>query len=572
MTDWPGTAVVAGSRRQRKQRGKRSQWRKHSLWGPWGRRRRRQDGRHGDEGPPHDAAGATRRAGAATWARRGGKTVVALVSAMVMVVSWYGWQFIGDVNSGTSTTDVFDGDRATAAPMDGAIDILLVGMDSRTDNHGDPLPREVLDKLHAGDADGERQTDTMILVHIPQDGRGASAISFPRDAWVELANEYGTHKLNSAFGRAYTHTSKQLRARAELDQDEIEDRARVAGRKNLIASVEKLIDRPGMIDRYAEVNLASFYEITKTLGGVDVCLKNDVDDERSGLDLSAGRHTLKGVEALAFVRQRYGLPNYDLDRIARQQAFLSGLVRKMLSSDVLFDPAKISEVVEAVQSSVVLSEDWDLMQFAAQMRNLSGGNIEFHTIPVEGNEQFGSASALEIDVDEVRSFVDEIVGDEQPDSSAAPDVDAGEYTVDVYSASADPAHGESVRSLLRDNGFQGEGSAIMDGVTEPVVRHAPGDADAAEAAAALLGPDVGVEEDPALPEGRLEVHVHAGFVPGETTKGADTPRSVAPASLSGPVANSAGTQPRTAQPAQAQSDEPDEPSEPITAGDIPCVN
>lgn len=559
MTDWPGTAVVAGSRRQR------SRWRKRNRW----RQRRRQDG--GDASASGDG-GTGRRRGAATWARRGGKTIVALVSAVVMVVSWYGWQFIGDVNSGLSTTDVFGDDRVTAAPMDGAIDILLVGQDSRTDAHGDPLPREVLDKLHAGDADGERQTDTMILVHIPQDGRGATAISFPRDAWVDLANEYGTHKLNSAFGRAYTYTSKQLRADGDLDEDEIADRARVAGRKNLIASIEKLIDRPGMIDRYAEVNLASFYEITKTLGGVDVCLNNDVHEERSGVDLSAGRHTLKGVEALAFVRQRYGLPNGDLDRIARQQAFLSGLVRKMLSSDVLFDPGKIGEVVEAVQSSVVLSEDWDLMQFAAQMRNLSSGNIEFRTIPVEGNAWFGDASALEVDVDEVRSFVDQVVGEPESGDTAAHDVDTGRYTVDVYSGSTDPALGESVRSLLREHGFQGEGSAYVDGVVEPLVRHAPGESDAAEAAAELLGPDVTVEEDPALSENKLEVHVDAGFVPGRSESGTAQSGRIAPASLSDPTTASSGTMQGPSTPAPAQTDESEEPTEPITAGDVPCVN
>lgn len=559
MTDWPGTAVVAGSRRQR------SRWRKRNRW----RQRRRRDG--GSASASGDG-GSGRRRGAATWARRGGKTAVALMSAVVMVVSWYGWQFIGDVNSGLSTTDVFGDDRVAAAPMDGAIDILLVGQDSRTDAHGDPLPRDVLDKLHAGDADGERQTDTMILVHIPQDGRGAVAISFPRDAWVDLANEYGTHKLNSAFGRAYTYTSKQLRNQGDLDDDEIVERAKVAGRKNLIASIEKLIDRPGMIDRYAEVNLASFYEITKTLGGVNVCLKNDVHERRSGVDLSAGRHTLKGVEALAFVRQRYDLPNGDLDRIARQQAFLSGLVRKMLSSDVLLDPAKIGEVVEAVQSSVVLSQDWDLMQFAAQMRNLSSGNIEFRTIPVEGNARFGDALALEVDVDEVRSFVDEVVGEQKQDDTATPDVDTEKYTVDVYSGSADPEHGESVRSLLREHGFQGEGSAYVDGVTEPLVRHAPGESDAAEAAAELLGPDVTVEEDPALPEGELEVHVDAGFVPGQAESGTTESGRVAPASLSDPATAHSGAAQGPLKPAPAQTDESEEPTEPITAGDVPCVN
>src|SRR5690606_26262348 len=142
---------------------------------------------------------------------------------------------------------------------------------------------------------------------------------------------------------------------------------------------------------------------------------------------------------LAFVRQRYGLPNYDLDRIARQQAFLSGLVQKMLSPDVLFDPGTLREVVRSVQKSVVLSEDWDLMQFAAQMRGLSAGQVEFRTIPVVGAAQFGSASALEVDVDEVREFVDDIVG--TPRDHDRSHVEPGDYTVDVYNGSGDPTLG-----------------------------------------------------------------------------------------------------------------------------------
>jgi len=501
------------------------------------------------------------------WARRGGKTIVALLSVAVLVLSWYGWQFIGDVNSGLTTTDVFGDDTMAAEPLDGAIDILLVGQDSRTDAQGNPLPREVLDKLHAGEADGERQTDTMILVHIPQDGRGAVAISFPRDAWVELPDGYGTNKLNSAFSRAYNYTSRQLHQAGDKDADEIDDEAKVEGRKNLIRAVEKLIDRPGMIDRYAEVNLASFYEITTAIGGVDVCLKKDVHEERSGVNLKAGKHTLKGAQALAFVRQRYGLPNYDLDRIARQQAFLSGLVQKMLSPDVLFDPGTLREVVRSVQKSVVLSEDWDLMQFAAQMRGLSAGQVEFRTIPVVGAAQFGSASALEVDVDEVREFVDDIVG--TPRDHDRSHVEPGDYTVDVYNGSGDPTLGDEVRSLLSDKGFQGEGSAIVDGGQESVVRHAPGEEDAGQAAADALGTDVEVQEDSDVPQGRIDVHVGPGFSPGEPGGGDESGvTSVVPAAAQAPVQNT--PEPDTG--AETRTDESDAPDDPITAGDIPCVN
>ncbi|WP_431929564.1 LCP family protein [Amycolatopsis tucumanensis] len=354
-------------------------------------------------------------------ARRGGKLVVALVSVAVLTVTWYGWQFIGDPNSGLSTTQVFDDEELHAVPLDGAVDILLVGMDSRTDAQGNPLPREVLDMLHAGESDGEKQTDTMILVHIPQDGRRAVAISFPRDSWVELAGGFGKHKLNGAFVYAYNDRFRELQQQG-ADLKSADEQAKVAGRKNLIATLETFIGKPGMIDRYAEVNLASFYEVTKALGGVEVCLKAPVRERKSGVDLPAGRQTVEGVQALAFVRQRYDLPGGDLDRIGRQQAFLSGLARKMLSRDVLANPGKLSDVITAVKKSVVLSDNWDLPEFAAQMRGLNGGNIEFRTIPVVGNAVIGGADVVRVDPQAVHAFVDQLTSDgsDRTSSSVAP--------------------------------------------------------------------------------------------------------------------------------------------------------
>lgn len=240
------------------------------------------------------------------------------------------------------------------------------------------------------------------------------AISFPRDSWVEVAGGSGRHKLNSAFVYAYNDTSRKLQQRGMSDLTEVDRRATVAGRKNLVATLENFIGKPGMIDRYAEVNLASFYEITRALGGIEVCLNHAANESKSGTDLPAGRQTIQGVQALAFVRQRYELPNADLDRIGRQQAFLSGLARKVLSRDVMLNPGRITDVIAAVKKSVVLSGNWDLTEFAAQLRGLRSGNVEFHTIPVIGGTVIGGADVLRVDPAAVHDFVTGLTSDTAP--------------------------------------------------------------------------------------------------------------------------------------------------------------
>ncbi|MFS8582929.1 MAG: LCP family protein, partial [Limnochordales bacterium] len=110
-------------------------------------------------------------------------------------------------------------------------------------------------------------------------------------------------------------------------------------------TVEELTGRK--IDNYASVNLLGFYEITEAVGGVEVCLKQATSDKDSGADFAAGHQTISGGDALAFVRQRHGLPRGDLDRIVRQQAFMAGLAKKVLSTQTLTDPDKLNDLVAA---------------------------------------------------------------------------------------------------------------------------------------------------------------------------------------------------------------------------------
>lgn len=516
----------------------------------------------------------------AHWRRIGlvGRLLAAVISAAVLISTAYGWWTVGQVDANTVHTDVIDSDPDTRVPLDGAVDILLVGMDSRTDAYGNPLPREVLDMLHAGRDDGERNTDTMILVHIPIDGRRATAISFPRDSWVELAGGFGKHKLNSALANAYEQTHDQL-ARQELDAAEVDRRATVAGRRNLIATIQTLVGDAVSIDRYAEVNLASFYEVTNAIGGVEVCLREPVKDSRSGADFTAGRQTIAGAQALAFVRQRYGLPNGDLDRIVRQQVFLGALADRVLSADMLTSPAKARSLIAAVQRSVVLSSGWELSRFAAQLQGLSAGSIDFHTIPTRGLGRAAGQDILVVDPAEVRSFVSGLIGSSgstrspgstsvtptvtnsvtpsrtvDPATTSAAAVPAP-LVVDVLDGSNTGGLAASVSKVLVDRGYRlgGTGSTPVRGTS--VIRHAPDETFAAELIAVELGGDFTAEEDGTLAPGHVRVLLGTDYrAPSDSFAGARLAPTLT-STTSSPSGTTSGTAPTK-----------------INAGGVTCVN
>ncbi|MBN9102440.1 MULTISPECIES: LCP family protein [unclassified Pseudonocardia] len=369
------------------------------------------------------------------------RTAVALVSAATLVATGVGWSLQRQVTAAIVTSNAV----APAVPVQPgqAFTALLVGLDARTDASGNPLPTATLDALHVGPDDGQLHTDTMILLHVPADpGAPAVAISIPRDSYVPIAGDRGTHKINSAYGRAFDDQQKTLTAQgvtgAALDQQ-----SREAGRAATIATVEALTGV--QIDHYAEINFAGFVDLTATLGGVPVCLNQAVSDSYSGIDLPAGPQTVNGTTALAFVRQRHGLDGGDLDRVARQQAFIAGLTTRLRSTGALTDPAKLAQLVDVASRYVVIDSGWDLDQAVAQMARLAGDNLTFYTIPT-GRPDLRTpydGVAVQIDKAAVQEFVGGLVsgvvptappvqiepaGNPAPTSAAAPTTTAAPTT------------------------------------------------------------------------------------------------------------------------------------------------
>ncbi len=314
--------------------------------------------------------------------------------------------------------------------------ILLLGVDSRTDPQGNPLPPTLLDALHAGDtSDGGDTADSIIVVHVPAGGGHATAISVPRDSFVQLADGYGKHKINSAYSRAVTYTTDSLASGgasagaatspfapesvpgASPNDPAVRRAALAAGARTTVDTVEALTGLS--ITHFASVNLAGFADISQAIGGVPVCLRAPVDDPYSGLNLPAGPQQVSGTQALAFVRQRHGLPNGDLDRIARQQVFLAGATNKLLSAGTLANPFALNRLTGVMARSVTLDSGWDVLSFAAQMQTLSAGSVTFRTIPT-GTDELATpddGQAVKVDPAQVRTFVTDAV---DLDSGIAP--------------------------------------------------------------------------------------------------------------------------------------------------------
>ncbi|MFI6097298.1 LCP family protein [Lentzea sp. NPDC051213] len=490
-----------------------------------------------------------------------GRIFVALVSAAVLLVTSYGWAKLRAANDGIVKTEVISEDIAKDAgrkPLDGAVDILLVGMDSRTDAQGNPLSKEVLALLNGGYADGEQNTDTMILVHIPVDGTRAVAISFPRDSYVEMADGFGKHKLNSAFARQRNTVDQEMRSKGETDEAKIRTESMAAGRKTLIKTIENMTGGSVRIDRYAEVNLASFYEVTKAIGGVEVCLKEATADSDSGANFKAGQQIIEGREALSFVRQRKGLPGGDLDRIVRQQVFIGALAKKVLSTGTLTDTDKLNGLVEAVQKSVILSAGWDITTFAEQMQGLVGGNFEFRTIPVgDPMDTYGDGNVLPVNPAQVRKFLTNLASDKPATSSSSPTTATSlpappnsSITVQVYNAANVQGLANQVMNTLAAKGFQrGLVASAQELGDTTVVRYAAGEEGSARKVAGELGPNVTVEQNASVRKGQVQVFVGTDYQ--SPADGEDVDPQGAPGTPSVPSSSSVP---------------------PITAGGLVCVN
>jgi LCP family protein required for cell wall assembly len=389
-----------------------------------------------------------------------------------------------------------------------------MGLESRRDWNGNILPDNVLRALHAGSRQGIQNgvggndTNTLILIHIPAGGKKAVGFSIPRDDWINFAGTVGPQqqgKIDQAYGVSMYYEQQNLQQQnPHISQNQLAFQGNEAGRAAAVATVEKLTGVH--IDHFAEVNLDGFYELAKVLGGVQVCLKQATSDTNSGANFHAGYQHLNAAQALAFVRQRDGLPNGDLDRTHRQQAFLDSVLQQLRTEGVLGDLTKMQALLSVGKQYAITDSDWNLLDFAAQMRNLTGRNITFHTLPIQGYATINGQASNVVDPASIQRLVQATFYPKpsQPSGQKKPaTAPARSTTVDVLNGGGTTGFAASVSAALTKAGYRAGQVGNTSSRATTAVLYGAGASSNGTRIAKLFGATAGPSGS--LPAGHVEV-------------------------------------------------------------------
>jgi LCP family protein required for cell wall assembly len=356
--------------------------------------------------------------------------VGALMSSVMFVLTGVAWITYHDVSTGITTSAALDG----AAPTIGADqNILIMGLDSRRDQQGQPLPQDILDAMHAGDeSSGNYDADVLIVVHMPAGDGPVIAISIPRDDYVTLPGCPTSDckgKIKSAYRRAYESAMDPQGAggmqtsAASADARDMaprEQTAREAGRRAQISAVKHLLQI--QIDHFVEITLGAFLQIARVVEPITVCLNEDTSDRYySGADFHKGIQQINAAQAMTFVRQRRDANDIlftDLDRTRRQQAFMASVVNALRHGGALSSPTKLHAVLDVARQNFAVDGGFDLAGLIPYASAAIDRSVMFYTLPVTDFRTLSDGEDVNIvDTTTIRSIVHSLLA---ADSSSTP--------------------------------------------------------------------------------------------------------------------------------------------------------
>ncbi|TFH57799.1 LytR family transcriptional regulator [Glutamicibacter arilaitensis] len=251
--------------------------------------------------------------------------------------------------------------RPIKDPEDKSMNVLLLGVDHADDGTADA---QALDEAVS------QRSDSMMLVHIPEDRSQVYVMSMVRDMYVEIPG-HGMNKLNSAIS--------------------------LGGVPLLMQTIEGLFNTK--LDHVAMVDFEGFRELSTALGGVTV--NNEIPFTANDTDYfyPAGDITLEGDRALRFVRERKSFTNGDYQRVANQRKFIAAAANQVLSSGTLTNPVKLYEIVDKVSPYLTFDDNFDaatLVGLGLQLKNVDTENMEMFTMPTAGTSTSADGQSIEL--------------------------------------------------------------------------------------------------------------------------------------------------------------------------------
>ncbi|MGS0561335.1 LCP family protein [Microbacterium aurugineum] len=220
------------------------------------------------------------------------------------------------------------------------------------------------------EADGGILNDVNLLVHVSAEPRKVTAISLPRDLMLE------TPECTLPDGSVASATSK-----TQINS--------IFQRAGLSCVAKTVTELTGMeIPFAAKIDFDGVMEVTDAIGGVEVCIGGDgIRDSHTALDWAPGPRTVSGYEALQFIRTRHGVGDEsDMARVSNQQQYMSRLVKKIMSDEVLTDPGKVlglaNTVVDNIDPSDQLANPVRLAQLALSIKDVPFSEFVFVQYPV----------------------------------------------------------------------------------------------------------------------------------------------------------------------------------------------
>nr|WP_228447601.1 LCP family protein [Streptomyces paludis] len=310
--------------------------------------------------------------------RRALRWAAAVLSLLILGTAGAGYLYYKHLNdnirSGARTGGSDDPEKAAAnAAGDTPLNILLLGSDSRG------KPENV--KLGGGKnlTSDPPLADVQMLVHISADRKNASVVSIPRDTRVDIPE-----CKDAETGKVYPKTNTIINASL--------------GRGGAGCTLATWQNLTGLyIDHWMTIDFSGVVQMADAIGGVDVCVKNNVWDRPlpgvpggSGLKLTKGTHQVKGEQALQWLRTRHAFSS-DLGRAKAQHMYMNSMIRHLKSQNVFTDTPRLTGLAEAATKSLEVSEEIGtvkkLFDLAMQLKSVPTDRVTMTTMPTVTDPQ-----------------------------------------------------------------------------------------------------------------------------------------------------------------------------------------